>query len=198
MLKQFYRRTNTKTNTHPWTVKGASLCSLVQGVIASKRMTSSEKSISQARLCACFCASMRQKAWIKIVPLHLVRLDSTKAAQRRADTRPPHSTLVLSKTCRRWPRMHSLILEDRPLWPLTYSICAAPRPLTPRAGSVVAPPFVTHKAPQWPSHFTDTKTGMTRPRSTPTSLLQLSRLFLKRWWMHTQTFPFFFFWITLH
>lgn len=130
-------------------MKGASLCSLIQGIIASKRMTSPEKSISQACLCV-----RAPKSLDRTGPLHLLRLNSTKAAQQTCRRRPPHSLLSPQRYA---TRMHSLVRKDRPPWPLTYSICATPRPLTPHADSVVAPQFLTHKAPWWPSHFTNTK-----------------------------------------
>lgn len=153
-------------------------------------MTSPQKSISQAHLCACVCVWMCQKNRRKISSLHLVDFNSTKATQSHADTIPPPYSLYLSKTCHRWPRMHFFTLKNRSPWPLTYSICATPRPLTPHANSVVASQFVMHKVSKWPSHFTYTKTCMTRASSTP-SAVPLSSLFLKGWLTYTQSIPFF-------
>lgn len=81
----------------------------------------------------------------------------TKAAQRRADTGPLVHFPQPSKTCHRRPRMHSLILKDRPPWPLTYSICATPRPLTPRADSGVAPQFSDAQKPLSDPHISLTQ-----------------------------------------
>lgn len=152
-------------------------------------MTSPQKSISQAHLCACVCVDV-PKNRRKISRLYLVEFNSTKATQSHADTIPPPYSLYLSKTCHRWPRMHFFTLKNRSPWPLTYSICATPRPLTPHANSVVASQFVMHKVSKWPSHFTYTKTCMTQAGSTP-SAVPLSSLFLKGWLTYTQSIPFF-------
>ena len=57
-------------------------------------MTSPKESISQARLCACFCECMCQKAWIKSAHF-MCHSTQTKAAQRRADTGPlTHSSAL--------------------------------------------------------------------------------------------------------
>lgn len=154
-----------------------------------KHMTSPQKSISQAHLCACVCVDV-PKNRRKISRLYLVEFNSTKATQSHADTIPPPYSLYLSKTCHRWPRMHFFTLKNRSPWPLTYSICATPRPLTPHANSVVASQFVMHKVSKWPSHFTYTKTCMTQAGSTP-SAVPLSSLFLKGWLTYTQSIPFF-------
>lgn len=88
-------------------------------------MTSPEKSINQARVCACVC----QKAWIK--SSLFIWCDSTQQRLHKdVPTPAPSLTLQLSKTCHPLPRMHSLILKDGPLWPLTYSIWT-PAPHSP-------------------------------------------------------------------
>lgn len=61
-----------------------------------KHMTSPEKSISQAHLCACVCVCVDvPKNRRKISRLHLVEFNSTKATQSHADTSPPSLTLPL-------------------------------------------------------------------------------------------------------
>lgn len=108
-------------------------------------MTSPERIISQA-VCVCLCVHV-PKSLNRIGPLHLVRLKAQQRLHKDAPTPAPSLALQLSKTCQRRPRMHSLILEDRPLWPLTYSICAALRPLAPHADSGVAPQFSDAQSP---------------------------------------------------
>ncbi len=122
---------NTKINTHPQTVKGASLCSLVRGVIASIRMTSPEKSPGRACTCACVCACMCQKAWIK--SSLFIWCDSTQQRLHKdVPTPAPSLTLQGSKTCNRWPRMHSLLLQDMPPWPPNlFNLCNALAPHSP-------------------------------------------------------------------
>lgn len=138
----------------------------------------------------CMCLCVRQKKpWIRTGPLHLVWLNSTKAAQRTADSGPLHSLWSSQRHATDGPEFTLSFSKTGCCGPLTYSICAAPQTLSPHADSEVAPQVLTHKATQWPSHFTHTKTRMTRPRSAPSSLLRLSRLFLQRWWMHKQTSP---------
>lgn len=153
-------------------------------------MTSPQKSISQAHLCACVCVDVPKKQK-KNQQSSSGRLQLNKSNTKpcRHHSPPPYS-LYLSKTCHRWPRMHFFTLKNRSPWPLTYSICATPRPLTPHANSVVASQFVMHKVSKWPSHFTYTKTCMTRASSTP-SAVPLSSLFLKGWLTYTQSIPFF-------
>lgn len=56
-----------------------------------KYMTSPQKSISQAHLCACVCVDV-PKNRRKKCRLHLVEFNSTKATQSHADTIPTHST----------------------------------------------------------------------------------------------------------
>ena len=95
-------------------------------------MTSPEESIGQARVFACACAKKKKPEWRKNGSLHLQRLNSTKAAQRRADTGPPPLTLQLSKTCHCRPRMHSLILEEQAaVAPNLFNLCSAPAPSLP-------------------------------------------------------------------
>lgn len=152
-------------------------------------MTSPQKSISQAHLCACVCVDV-PKEQKKNQQSSSGRLQLNKGNTKPCRHHSPPYSLYLSKTCHRWPRMHFFTLKNRSPWPLTYSICATPRPLTPHANSVVASQFVMHKVSKWPSHFTYTKTCMTRASSTP-SAVPLSSLFLKGWLTYTQSIPFF-------
>lgn len=113
-------------------MKGASLCSAACEITASKRMTSPEKSISQAHLCACVCVCAK-KALNKYRPSSSGVTQLNKGCTKTCRQRPPSISLKLSKTCHRWPRIHSLILQDELPWPPNlFNLCSTPDPLSPR------------------------------------------------------------------